>query len=457
MRRNGSRLRPAARRRGRNASVNGNTGRGSAARGRPAARLSVLAAACAALLFVGACGGDDGGDGGDGGQQTGPATAGGAAELLGPAAPAQGEPVRIGLISEGKGALADQSIELDVADATVAYLNKHRSGIAGRPIELVVCEALGDPAKTTDCANRMVEEDVVAVVVGTVAAQEAFWRPLHDAGIPLMLYGTSHPLLLADDASTFSLGDPDFPIIDLPLQVAKEEGADKVTAIVIDVPAATAAPRNVAPGVFAREGIEFELVAIPPGTADMTPQMQQVVSGDPGLVFILGTDAFCISALNGLQAVGYTGRISAIAQCITDATRTAVPADMLEGITVAATAPIETDNPSSRLYHAVIDTYGTDGIDTSRPAGMGMFTVLAALQVATESISGDVMRESVIAAIRSMPETELPGGGGLRFRCNGKAAPGAPAACVRGGLVATLNGEGRVSAYEVAGSSPIED
>jgi len=267
-----------------------------------------------------------------------------------------------------------------------------------------------------------------------------------------MLYGSGNPLLLKDSESTFILADPDFPLVDMPLQIAKNEGIDKVTAIVIDVPAATNTPRTVAPPMFAAAGIEFDFVAIPPGTADMTPQMQQVVGGDPGLVFILGTDAFCISALNGLRAVGYTGRISMVSQCISDATRKSVPADMLDRAAVSASAPVETDNPSTRLYHAVADTFGTN-IDTSRTAGLGMFVVLSAFQVATKSITGDVTRESVIAAIKTMPEQELPGAGGLRFRCDGTLTPDAPAACVSGGLIATLDNTGRITEYQVAGQS----
>ena len=86
-----------------------------------------------------------------------------------------------------------------------------------------------------------------------------------------------------------------------------------------------------------------------------------------------------------------------------------------------------------------------------------MFTVLAAFQTATGGISGDVTPETVIAAIKAMPETDLPGAGGLRFRCNGKADATMPAVCVRGGLVTTLDSEGQPSEYEAVGVTPIED
>src|SRR5690606_22699227 len=94
----------------------------------------------------------------------------------------------------------------------------------------------------------------------------------------------------------------------------------------IDVPQAlTSFESGAAQAVFDNAGLSYELVKIPPGTADMTSQMQEVASGDAGAVFIVGNDSFCISAIQGLNAVGYDGAISGVSQCITDATRDAIP------------------------------------------------------------------------------------------------------------------------------------
>nr|WP_307875097.1 ABC transporter substrate-binding protein [Frankia nepalensis] len=399
------------------------------------------------LFLVAACGGGDDSDAADPGTATGaPAAAG----VLGPVAKAAGEPVLIGLVSDGKSSIVDQSVEFAVGKATVGYLNEHRSGIAGRPIELVTCESLADPGKTADCANSLIEQDVAAVVIGGVASQESAWTPLHEAGVPTVFYSTGTPALLNDPENTFMFADPSFGTIGLPIETAKQAGVKKVTAVVIDVPAAKGLLEASAPAAYEKAGLDFELVAIAPGTADMTPQMQQIAA-DGGGVFILGNDSFCISAFNGLRAVGFTGPISAIAQCITDATRTAVPGDMLEGISVSATAPLGTDNPSTQLYNAVAATYGKD-IDTSKIAGINTFMAVAGLQVAVEDLTGDITPATVIAAIKAMPAKELPAAGGLQFQCGGKAIPASPAACVSGGLITKLDGKGQPTTYEVGGS-----
>ncbi|OHV33415.1 branched-chain amino acid ABC transporter substrate-binding protein [Pseudofrankia sp. EUN1h] len=418
-------------------------------------KLAAATGVAASLFLLAACGGGDNGDNGDSGDG-GTATAGAAssADVLGPSAPAKGAPVRIGMISDGKGPVSDLSYEPRVADATIKWLNEHRSGIAGRPIELVKCEALADPGKGTDCANQMVEQNVVAVVVGSSSVGESIWAPLHAAKIPLMFANTSASVVLNDGETSFNLTDPYFGQINLPAQVAKDKGLKKVTAVVIDVPVVADFYKSFAPARFQKLGIDLDVVSVPPGTADMTPQLRNIASGEPSVVSIIGGDAFCISALNGLRAVGFTGSVVAVGLCITDATRKAVPGSSLKGISVSASAPIGTDSPSTRLLGAVVKTYGHD-IDVNRSGTMSMFTVVAALGSALEGLTGDVTPASVAAAIKGMPEKELPGAGGLRFRCNGKAVPDQPGGCVRGGLIATLNDKGQPTDYRPFGVSSI--
>ncbi|WP_007510769.1 ABC transporter substrate-binding protein [Pseudofrankia saprophytica] len=412
-------------------------------------QLAGIALLAASLAFVSACGGSDD-QSGSTPAANGPASPG---DLLGPIAKATGAPIKIGVITDGASPIADHRNDNRVAEATTKWLNEHKSGLGGHPIELTICETLGDPSKATDCGNQLVEDGVVAALIGTSAVIESAWKPLNDAHVPVMLYGSDHPELLASP-TTFSLGNPTFGVIDLPIQVAKDKGNKKVTAIVIDVPAALHAVQEVAPPLFQKAGIGYELLRIAPGTADMTPQMQQIAGNGSDQVFILGNDSFCISAMNGLRAVGFTGTISAISQCITDATRKSVPGGTLKGMVVAASAPIGADGPSMRLYTQVANTYGKD-IDLSSQDGMIMFMITAGFQKAVENISGDITPATIASTIRAMKEADLPGAGGIKYRCSGKAIPAEPAVCVLGGLTTTLDSKGQPAAYKVLGNTPI--
>ncbi|WP_018504332.1 ABC transporter substrate-binding protein [Parafrankia discariae] len=400
----------------------------------------------ALLTFTAACGSDS-----DSTTPNPPANT----DALGPVNKAAGTPVKIGIISDGQSVALDNSIQFDVADAAVKWLNEHRGGIAGRPIQLVTCETQGDPGKGTDCGNQMIEQDVVAVAIGESGVGDAVAKPLTDADVPAMFYGLTSPALLSDP-TTFTVSDPNFAIQQLPIAIAKREHLKKVTSVVIDVPAVLPSVQETAPKLMKAAGLEYSLIRVPPGTADMTAQLQRVTSGTPGVVFVVGNDSFCISAFNGLRAVGYDGSISAVSQCVTDATRKAVPSDVLKGMTIAASMPSGGDDPSTVLYNAVLEAYGK-GIDPSSSVGRGMFVTFAGLVTALEGVKGDITPASATAAIKAMPEKELPGGGGLTFRCNGKASPETPAVCIRGGLTTTLDGDGQPTAFKVLGNSPIPD
>ena len=174
------------------------------------------------LAAVAACGGSD-----DSSEPSDAPETDARAELLGPEEPATGEPVRIGIISDGSTPAYDASDELRAADATVEFWNRHRGGIGGRPIELVTCETAGDPAHATDCGNRMVEDGVVAVVFSNSGVGDSAWEPLHRSGIPTMFFQTSGDAVTRDPQSTFVLVNPLPAVFGLPLSVAENEGSTR--------------------------------------------------------------------------------------------------------------------------------------------------------------------------------------------------------------------------------------
>src|SRR5215475_12965764 len=139
------------------------------------------AAVCVLLVAVAACSGDDDASSGSSGANE---TDQDLSKVLGPEDHASGEPVKIGMVSDGATAAYDNRDELRAGKATADFWNEHRGGIGGRPIEVVTCETGGDPAGATDCGNRMVEKGVVAVTVAQSAVTDSLWEPLHDAGIP---------------------------------------------------------------------------------------------------------------------------------------------------------------------------------------------------------------------------------------------------------------------------------
>jgi branched-chain amino acid transport system substrate-binding protein len=416
-------------------------------RGLAIAALSVL------LAPLAACGDDDNGDSGSSGDTE---TTVDAAALLGPENKATGEPVKVGMVSDGATDAFDNTDELRAAEATAEYFNEHKGGIGGRPIEVVTCETGADPAGATDCANQLVEEGVVAVALSQSAVADSVWEPLHEAGVPTMWFQTSGQGIMADTESSFVIVNPLTTLFGLPVSVAESTGSDKVEFVIIDVPQARTGVEALGPSVMGKAGLDYDVIPIAPGTADMTSQMQQVAASGAGVVHITGNDAFCIAALNGLNAVGYDGAIAVVSQCITDATREAVPGDVLDGIYVTSSVALKAaDDPTWQLYVAVMDTYGQDVEDVDNNTSMGGYTAMASLATALQGITGDITTESVAAAIKAMPQQELPGGGGVTYQCGGSAITLLPAVCSNEWLKTTLDGEGNPTTYEAVDSTDI--
>jgi branched-chain amino acid transport system substrate-binding protein len=418
---------------------------------RPTRRLTASLAA-ALLLTTAACGDDDEASAGD---DTSSGDTVDAAEILGPEEAATGEPVRVGFISDGQHEAFDLSVEFDVADATTEYVNRHLGGIGGRPMELVTCEARLEPSIATDCANQMVEEGVVAVLVGTTGVSDAVWQPLHDAGLPSFWFAGTAEAMLSDAETTFIFSNPLGLTIDIPLAVAEDEGAERAIAVLIDVPAAVEPFENEGIPAFEDADIDLELVRVPPGTPDMTGQLQQALDGT-GMVHIVGNDSFCVAAFQALGTLGYDGAVTAVSPCISDATRTSLTGGELEGAIIGTAAPYGVEDETTELYRAVFETYGSD-IDTSRAAPANTFQVVAGFATAVRDIGDEITPESIIATAKAMPDQELPGGAGLHVRCDGTAVPDSPAICVRGTLTATLDAEGNAAAFEPTDTDPIGD
>jgi branched-chain amino acid transport system substrate-binding protein len=415
------------------------------------------------VVLAAACGDDDSTGSGEtsGTDASGPSTASG--DLLGQPNPATGEPVTVGLITTG-GDCADCSegggLEAPAAEATVAWVNEYLGGIGGRPMKLQVCNNDLEPSKAIDCANELISAGAVAVVTGADSTVTA-WDTLHGAGVPVISFATSESSYIQDPASTFVFQDSAALTVEYPIGLADEVGTDALSIVPVDLPAATDIyVEEATQERFAEAGLDPAVVPAPLGTVDMTPQAQQIVRANPdGVVNIVGHDAFCIPAINALEAAGFTGTIGIISFCATDAMRESfADSGVLDGIRLGASDALgDESDPSTQQYNAVMDKYATSNIPRDSSSPSAIFSSFAGLAIGTAGLDGDVTPASVIAAMRSMNNEVLPGTGGRLFRCNGKASTSGPAVCSASGLSATLDAAGRPVSYAVFNDESIPD
>ncbi len=413
-------------------------------------RLTILSVAVTAIALVAVGCADDKKESGSGSTTT---TAAGstpdAATLLGTPKKATGTPVKVGVVSDGSTQAFDNTSEFVAAKAAADYWNDYQGGIDGHPVTTIDCETKSDPSGAADCANKMISEGVVAVVMGQSAVAESVWKPLHEAKVPLMVLAASGQGPLNDPDSTFNLQNGYATLFALPVSVAKEKKAKKIAFVVIDVPQALEAFDSTAPQMLKDAGLQYDVVKVAPGTADMTPQMQQVSSSDAGVVSVVGNDSFCIAAFNGLQSTGFKGEITTITQCVTDATRKAVDPSVLDGMYLTATSAVgDKGNEGYERYVAIMDKY-TDDKDVDNGITMGAYVSMSSFLTALDKLKGDVTTSNVTSTIKAMDKTLMPGGGGLEYQCGGKAVPATPSVCTSQVLQAQLDAQGNPAKYSV--------
>lgn len=411
-------------------------------------------AAVLALVFVAACSSSS--DGSTSGNDTGTTVS---ANVLGTPKAATGDPVKIGFVSDGVTPSIDNSQMLPAAKATVQYINDYMAGVGGRPIDLVTCETAGDPGKATDCANQLVQAGVVMTLMPETQQPLAVHTVMAANNIPLFVYGVADPAITEDANSSFMIASQTAGLSELPIAVAKENDIDNVSVIVVDVPSATAFfdPGTYGASQFSDAGIKLNEIKVPLGSADLSQQINKIVQGGPTVVHIISDPATCISAINGLKTNGYTGPITTLNTCTSEAVNTAVGSN-IEGVIVATPTPTgDESNSGIQLYHAILDKYAPSYPDPA--LGLTTFiTVYSAFQALTGISGTDLTTGNIVSTIKAAPQRDLVTGAGLGYRCNGKASPPTPAVCTRGALRVSLDAKGApVLPYVAFGTSPIPD
>ena len=116
---------------------------------------TIVAPLIAMTLVMAACGSDDAAE-----PAAEPAAEAPAAE---PAAEPTGEPLKVMTVTTLNAAGPTYQNIANTAIAYQDYINA-RGGIAGRQLEVTVCDEQFDPAIATTCAREAVEEDMVSIV-----------------------------------------------------------------------------------------------------------------------------------------------------------------------------------------------------------------------------------------------------------------------------------------------------
>ncbi|MGW2048866.1 ABC transporter substrate-binding protein [Streptomyces sp. NPDC001858] len=363
---------------------------------------------------------------------------------------ATGEPVRIGLITNEGGANTSQPENREAAEAARKYANDHLGGIAGRPIEFVICKTKEEPATARDCANQMVEQKVDAVVLTSSGLGDSMVPIVTQAGIPwATAVGASNAEATSADSFSWTGGFP--ANMTAMAAYSKEKGYKKVAAFVIDVPAAVSGMEAIGKPFFAKAGIDLQLVTIAAGTPDASPQVSAALAKKPDAVAVIGESTVCTSVLQALGTLGGDTPRELVQSCVAPEVVDAVGAG-LDGAQVFSGFDSASDHMEAQLYRQVMKRYSPD-TPTQGYAAVGYQGVLGLVR-ALHGLTGEVTPKTIAAALRSAKDVVLPVGHGSTFTCDSSAVPGMKSACSAKVISGTMSG-GKLDEVRVIDPSPL--
>jgi branched-chain amino acid transport system substrate-binding protein len=354
---------------------------------------------------------------------------------------AAGTLVKVGLINdEGGSAVSFPEIRAGT-EAAVKYANNYLGGIAGRPIQLDECQSKGTPASSATCANQMIADHVTAVLHGIDSDSGTTAQTLMNAKIPVISTApaSSQETLgalsfsLTGGASAFVAGLGQWMI---------EQHYRTSVLFAFNAPGGIGLYQT-AIGFLKKRGISTSLVLVPPGTADLTPQMASATAHHPDFLWALGDAGMCLSFLKAYRASGSTAKIGLIGEC-TDKQVTDVVS--LDGAITPQYSDPTGDNTEAQLYRTVLKTYAPG----SAPSGLAFFgyTMALGLVRAAHGMTGAVTPKTVTAQMRAAKNVTLPVADGVTFTCDGKQVPPYPAPCSNTVFISRFDARGNPTVLE---------
>jgi branched-chain amino acid transport system substrate-binding protein len=370
--------------------------------------------------------------------------------VLGPKHPATGAPLKVGYIYAGQTQTIDGTPEIDMAKAAVKYVNEYMGGVAGRPIQLVICADQVTPSGATDCANQMVAANVPIVLQSQPGAPASTLKVLEPAKIPYFTWLGADTSLMESSVSSL-IGNP-LIILAAPMKVAQEDKVKKVAMIYVDVPAA-AELKTLGLSLYSKNGLTLLPAAVPLGTPDVTPQVQAAISNGAKEFLVIGDNSLCVNSLKALKTLGFSGKAVINTNCLKGSGAQALSGGYNGAILAGVQSP-DPNEPDNKLYEAVGATYSPSTQLQGNTAVDGFGEVLGFVRAMKGLSASDATAAGMTNQLLTMQPQPMPMLSSQTFQCNRKAAPLTPGVCSNGAVLVTLTANGDVKSSEDFNAGP---
>ena len=411
----------------------------------PKQYLVALAGVTATALLVAACGSSGTPSSGSASSS---ASAAAATSALGAPHGAKGAAVNVGIITDGgTGAIGTAPLVEQGAKMGVAYANAYKDGLGGHPINLIICENQETPAGGQACANQMVQDKVVAVVLPFTGQGATEVPTITKAGIPyITLSGASNQELMTPGAYDLTGGYP--ATLGAYALSAKAHGYRKFAMLVSNVPSAIQGAEQLGGLVFKNAGVNYKVIPVNPGTADVTPQLEAAVSWGAKAIGLTGDVTLCSSFLKGYQTLSLTEPKYVISTCLDPSIFSTLGTE-LGGSYIATTS--NATSTDDALYAAITKKFApsvSPNPNASAGQASGLIPVLALLNIMQGYKGASVTAAAIKAQLKLPTPYTIPLSGGITFTCNGTAIPLLPSVCSATTDVGTVSSTGAISGLQ---------
>jgi branched-chain amino acid transport system substrate-binding protein len=369
---------------------------------------------------------------------------------LGTKHPASGTPFKVGFVTAGTSPLGDEHDEIAMTQATVKYVNDYLGGIAGRPLELDICQDHTTGAGAAACANQMLADKVPVVLTAVVSQPGPLMNLLAPAKVPVFFGVTADANALISPDS-FVLDNP-LAFVASPLKSAKQDGVKKIAMVTVDVAAASALPSLAAP-IYKKAGVDLITSKVPLSAADVTPQVQAAISSGAQEFFLIGDNDLCVSALKAIKTLGFDGAVVSNINCLdTPAGKSIGGFDKLIYAGGSATSDLDTE---VQMFHKVASVYAPQINEPDGGSIPAHYQIVLAFARAMKALTPDQFTSpgiyKALLAMKPQPYPLLAGG---TFQCDRKKSSLLVASCANVAILETLDSNGKVIKVEPFDATP---
>jgi branched-chain amino acid transport system substrate-binding protein len=296
-----------------------------------------------------------------------------------------------------------------VIDAWAKWTNAN-GGINGHPVDVVLQDDAGDPAKSTQGFKALIAANVPAIISNTIV--DAAWaKDANAAGVPVISLNNVTP----DGPAFFPTGTELNPSIYLLAKAARDEGNSNVGVVVCQgAPACAVIVKNFKVAADVLGGLKVSYSAdVAPTQPNFTAQcLAAKSSGATALLTALGA-ATGVKISGECAQQGYTPVQLGINGSF--GVNAASTVDVLGNLTMQDPwlPATNTNTPGGKAFHQALETYAPDVL-TSEQFNINNVGVFAAGQLfATAAERGNVGPDSsaddVLAGLHTF-ENETAGG-----------------------------------------------